>query len=407
MKKLFTLIAAALMGLTASAQQVWDFTVIPTQTIDGTGNIEVNAGTTMPTDPNAWGIIYNKAGVLPGSEFMATSSAVFEPTKGLKWELLGDSKMIIWRNYPAEYGGVYLFFNKEAGVSIPAKEGQTIEFVAASAKNNKTITSDGIDAPIEVLFGDAAYSYATYSCKATVDNPVLNFQNNICIQKITVSGEGSSSTATETLVATLDASTNTGTNDGSTWNFKDGYTITNELGNRNYSDDGKYMTIGKVTASQARYHKINVPAGVMVSAIEMEGYTNNDTPTAYSYVYKINDVTYDEMFEAHEDAIIANRTAKYGFPNSSEKNGDGSQKVATHKIAIENPTAGGSLNIGFTGTNAVRMLFRLYSGGTTGIEQLETVVVPASDVIYNLAGQKVGSDYKGIVIKNGKKFVMK
>lgn len=407
MKKIFTLIAAAVMGLTASAQQVWDFTVIPTQTVDGTGNIEVNAGTTMPTDPNAWGMIFNKAGILPGSEFMATSSAVFEPMKGLKWELLGDSKMIIWRNYPAEYGGVYLFFNKEAQVSIPAKEGQIIEFVAASAKNNKTITSDGIDAPIEVLFGDAQYSYATYSCKATVDNPTLNFQNNICIQKITVSGEGSTPAATETLVATLDATTNIGGNDGAKWNFKDGYTITNELGNRNYSDDGKYMTIGKVTPSQARYHKINVPANVTVSAVEIEGYTNNETATAYSYVYKINDVTYDEMFEAHEDAIIANRTAKYGFPNSSEKNADGTQKIATHKIAITNPTAGGPLNIGFTGTNAVRVLFRLYSGTATGIEQVETVVVPAKDVIYNLAGQKVGPDYKGIVIKNGKKYMNK
>ena len=43
---------------------------------------------------------------------------------------------------------------------------------------------------------------------------------------------------------------------------------------------------------------------------------------------------------------------------------------------------------------------------TTGIETVKTTKQNA-DVIYNLAGQKVGSDYKGVVIKNGKKFVQK
>lgn len=209
--------------------------------------------------------------------------------------------------------------------------------------------------------------------------------------------------SSESLVATLEASTNTGGNTGSVWNFKDGYTITNELGNRNYSDDGKYMTIGKVTATQPRYHKINVPAGVMVSAIEVEGYVNNSE--GYSYLWKINDTEYDVFGEDGTD-IVVNKAAKYGFQYvRDEKDENGVQKVNTHKIAIDNPTAGGSLNIGFTGTNAVRVLFRLYSGTTTGIEQVEAVVVPANDVVYNLAGQKVGADYKGIVIKNGKKYM--
>jgi hypothetical protein len=33
--------------------------------------------------------------------------------------------------------------------------------------------------------------------------------------------------------------------------------------------------------------------------------------------------------------------------------------------------------------------------------------VKADGAIYNLAGQKVGKDYKGLVIMNGKKFVQK
>lgn len=44
---------------------------------------------------------------------------------------------------------------------------------------------------------------------------------------------------------------------------------------------------------------------------------------------------------------------------------------------------------------------------TTGINAIKTAKPAQSNVIYNLAGQKVGADYKGVVIKNGKKFFQK
>lgn len=49
----------------------------------------------------------------------------------------------------------------------------------------------------------------------------------------------------------------------------------------------------------------------------------------------------------------------------------------------------------------------LYSlnGSTTGISKIETSAAKA--VRYNLAGQKVGANYKGVVIENGKKIVVK
>lgn len=46
--------------------------------------------------------------------------------------------------------------------------------------------------------------------------------------------------------------------------------------------------------------------------------------------------------------------------------------------------------------------------GTTGIDEAKVnVVQPQDDAIYNLAGQKVDADYKGIVIKNGKKMIVR
>lgn len=42
----------------------------------------------------------------------------------------------------------------------------------------------------------------------------------------------------------------------------------------------------------------------------------------------------------------------------------------------------------------------------TGITSIKTTTIE-NDVMYNLAGQKVGNDYRGIVIKNGYKFFNK
>lgn len=47
-------------------------------------------------------------------------------------------------------------------------------------------------------------------------------------------------------------------------------------------------------------------------------------------------------------------------------------------------------------------------GSTTAIETVSTVnAANGNDAIYNLAGQKVGADFKGIVIKNGKRYFQK
>ena len=51
---------------------------------------------------------------------------------------------------------------------------------------------------------------------------------------------------------------------------------------------------------------------------------------------------------------------------------------------------------------------KFVEGGTTGINNVKLVKpVIITDAIYNLAGQKVGNDFKGIVIKDGKKFIQK
>lgn len=61
------------------------------------------------------------------------------------------------------------------------------------------------------------------------------------------------------------------------------------------------------------------------------------------------------------------------------------------------------------GTSAKAAFYSLGTnfGETTGISSVENKVEKADATVYNLAGQAVGKDYKGLVIKNGKKFVIK
>lgn len=46
-------------------------------------------------------------------------------------------------------------------------------------------------------------------------------------------------------------------------------------------------------------------------------------------------------------------------------------------------------------------------GNTTGIQAIQQNGVKADGIMYSLSGQKVGPNYKGIVICNGKKMIKK
>lgn len=52
------------------------------------------------------------------------------------------------------------------------------------------------------------------------------------------------------------------------------------------------------------------------------------------------------------------------------------------------------------------MLFKMVEG-TTGINNIQTTTAVKNNVMYNIAGQRVDKDYKGLVIMNGKKMMVK
>ena len=66
------------------------------------------------------------------------------------------------------------------------------------------------------------------------------------------------------------------------------------------------------------------------------------------------------------------------------------------------------LRVSITGAQCNIDKMELKLNVSDGIEQVETQQPQAgAETLYNLAGQRVGSDYRGIVIMNGKKLLKK
>lgn len=75
-------------------------------------------------------------------------------------------------------------------------------------------------------------------------------------------------------------------------------------------------------------------------------------------------------------------------------------------------TAGATMNpyrayFTVAGASLVKPLSFVVDGTATGVDSVEAVEAEEDGVLYNTAGQQVTEDYKGIVIKNGKKYLNK
>lgn len=92
---------------------------------------------------------------------------------------------------------------------------------------------------------------------------------------------------------------------------------------------------------------------------------------------------------------------------------DGFELAAGQTISADKVNAtweGTAKSVVFTATNhqvRAKNVTVTLKGDVTGINDVVTAKADADAPLYNLAGQRVGADYKGVVLQNGKKFVQK
>lgn len=140
-----------------------------------------------------------------------------------------------------------------------------------------------------------------------------------------------------------------------------------------------------------------VPAGKAVLVCGTERQKYELTPATEKA-----DATFATDLKVSNGNVKSDGTNFYGF---TTKDGVSGFVRVAKDVAV--PLGKGYLQL--TGNTAAAPVFYSINigGGTTGIGQVEVEKATENGAIYNLAGQRVDASYKGVVIKNGKKYVNK
>lgn len=214
-----------------------------------------------------------------------------------------------------------------------------------------------------------------------------------------------------------------------TFNVKAGYTYyLMALGSKIGFFGFKYSVNEKVTITDAGF-------ATHASKFAVDYSNRTDGLEAYSVSYNSSskELTYtkiDGVVEAGK-AVILKGKGNYILEASSEKAtvtetglkaSDGSIKGADNIYCLANKTTNGvgfyrvSSDVTIPANKAYLEIntpnsAKYYSigigGNTTGIQAIQQNGVKADGIMYSLSGQKVGPNYKGIVICNGKKMIKK
>lgn len=160
--------------------------------------------------------------------------------------------------------------------------------------------------------------------------------------------------------------------------------------------DGLEAYAVKYTNGTLTYNKIDgiVPAN---TAVLLKGEAKEYTLTAAE----------GEPATVDTDLKVADGT-KTGANNiyclANKNNGVGFYQVSSDVTIPKNKAY---LEIGTPVTTPAKYYSIGIGGNTTGIQAIQQNGVKADGIMYSLSGQKVGANYKGIVICNGKKMIKK
>ena len=152
-----------------------------------------------------------------------------------------------------------------------------------------------------------------------------------------------------------------------------------------YEFDGVQRT--GITLSNGAQNTIVIPEGHKVTKITFWSIVGTNSSSRTSYWKEVAGKTYTEA-----DGQILDLTKTYTAPNKAEFILDNVQNELTFTNAGEQ--------------QSIVIVLEYHTGGSaTGVETVGEAKVADSNAIYNLAGQKVDSNYRGMVIQNGKKYI--
>lgn len=166
-----------------------------------------------------------------------------------------------------------------------------------------------------------------------------------------------------------------------------------------YSANGMVAYAVKYANGTLTYNKIDgvVPAK---TAVLLSGEAKEYTLAAAGGAATTVDT---DLQPSDGNKTVADNDNIYCLANK-KSNGVGFYQV---KSGVTIPANKAYLKIGTPTTTPAKYYSIGIGGNTTGIQAIQQNSVKADGIMYSLSGQRVGKDYKGIVICNGKKMIKK
>ena len=371
MKKIFTLIAVAALALTANADTLIDFQ--QSQTI----GIAVSGTTTI----DAVKLKTNTAST-PGIKFANSYTA------------------------EGECNGNYAELTVEGGFKV----GDVVTI--AGAFNN---ADDTKKSAVDLFTLDGTTPTVLFTTQQFVngrlvdDDPVAEtFTLTADVEKLYIGRNGNTATFVTTLKvvrgeeSTIGGDQPGGDQPGGSINFptsKDGITLggttvygdvklkTNTASTPGIKFANSYTAEGECNGN---YAELTVEGGFKVGdVVTIAGAFNNadDTKKSAIDIFTLDGTTPTVLFTTQQ--FINGRLV------------DDDPVVETYTLEADAE----KLYIGRNGNTATFVTLLKVTRGATGISEMLNIKVDGA--IYNMAGQKVGKDYKGVVISNGRKMIQK
>lgn len=414
MKKIFTLIAMAIMAVGANAQTQWR----PTDTAPDAGSTIIDDAllTVKTVFATTNGVIKDESGnVAPvnyaGNAFnnytqiRVDAAPTADVPTGTNKD--GSSPLVITAKKNVD---ITLYYRRQAADgAYTSNDGKDMKLVdqAAAATAIVAASFDATDI-------DGSYANATKVYNLEAGKVYTLFARGTTARLYGIdykegsgSSEGGSGSVeagkyyisyndepTVTNVTTADM-TNTGTaTNCATW--ENGFVIMIMRSDKGFSSGSNITVDGKtyktIKVSNGAQNKLTLPEGMIAKGITFYSYVNKDAATERdSYWKEIAGTAYDVetsggIFASYKDFENPDKRT-YSF------NGD-----QLNVITFTN-----------TGEQACYVVEIDVEAGspTTGVKNVETIDAAAEAPAYNLAGQKVNKNFKGVVIQNGKKVVIK
>ena len=234
--------------------------------------------------------------------------------------------------------------------------------------------------------------------------------------------------AQSTDVVELNAETYDATNsDNNTWKFTGtDITIVPDGGRPagpKYFPEGstaETATFAALNVKKDSKQSIKLPTGIQLYRIQITGFSQGDN---FDYIYAWGQEVNgqwdfkDPIGKGVTDNAVIN-TAKHPIDPCGYKGSRVAESTREIGYFILDEDFGsepfeGEFSFFVSGNNQADMNYKLYlsraaaDAATTGISTVKGNKVNNNAAIYNIAGQQVSKDYKGLVIKNGRKFIQK